>query len=132
MSRVHDEISEITAEGLVDTIGKLHRADIIVCTTGFDVLFKPSFSVTGVDGLDMAEAFTPLLKVYLSIASPKFPNYFSINGFRGSWAIGATLNLHEAYIEYILTCTRRLQNEHIHAIEIRPDAIKSLYEHIDQ
>lgn len=130
--RVHDEIKEITSEGLVDTNGNLHQADIIVCATGFDVSFKPSFNVVGVNGLDMSQAFTPMPKVYLSMTAPGFPNYFTINGFRGSWATGTALNAHEACVNYVVSCIKRLQSEHIRAIEVKSEAVDALYEHIDE
>lgn len=132
VTRVHDEIVQITPEGLVDATGKLHQVDIIVAATGFDVTFKPSFKVLGVDGADMHEEFVPIPKVYLSMAVPKFPNYFTINGFRGSWATGTALNSHEACVNYIVQCMHRIQSENIRALEIRAQPIDDLYEHTDE
>lgn len=132
VTRVHDEISHINAEGLVDVTGKLHKVDIIVAATGFDVTFKPSFKAFGVNGVDMHQEFEPLPKVYLSMAVAKFPNYFTINGFRGSWAAGTALNSHEACVNYIVQCMHRIQNENIRALEIRPEPIEDLYEHIEE
>jgi cation diffusion facilitator CzcD-associated flavoprotein CzcO len=132
VTRVYDEIVRVTPEGLVDGAGRLHEVDIIVAATGFDVTFKPSFQVLGVEGADMHREFTPFPQVYLSMATPKFPNYFTINGFRGSWATGTALNSQEACVEYILQCVRRIQGENIRALEVRPEPIHDLYEHTDE
>lgn len=134
VTRVYDEINKITPQGLEDVTGKLHEVDIIVAATGFDVSFKPPFKVFGVDHVDMHEEFdrSGIPNVYLSMTVPKFPNYFTINGFRGSWATGTALNSHEVCVNYIVQCFSRIQNENIRALEIRPEPIKSLYEHIDE
>ena len=129
---VHQEIVEITPEGLVDQTGKLHKVDAIICATGFDVSFKPSFQVLGVDGINMAEAFEPEPYSYLGMTVPKFPNYFTVNGIRGSWAVGTALNSIEACLNYILTCVHRIQNENIRALEVKMDPIQELYAHIDE
>ncbi|KAI9873195.1 MAG: hypothetical protein M1823_007982, partial [Watsoniomyces obsoletus] len=59
VTTVHDEIVKITPEGLIDQKGQLHEVDVIVCATGFDVSFKPSFQILGVDGADMGQEFSP-------------------------------------------------------------------------
>jgi hypothetical protein len=79
----------------------------------------------------MAEAFQPEPRVYLATTVPKFPNYFVINGVRGSWASGTTLPSHEVCVEYVLKCAKRMQAEGIKAIEIREEPVDQLYQHID-
>lgn len=129
---VHKDIAKIVPEGLVDSTGQLHQADIIVCATGFDVSHVPNFSVTGVNGADMRQEFEPEPYVYLSMAIPKFPNYFTINGARGSWASGTALNSHEACVDYISMCISRIQTENIRALEVKMEPVRQLYEHIDE
>lgn len=134
VTRMYDEIVKVAPQGLVDATGRLHEVDIIVAATGFDVSFKPSFPVLGVDGVSMHEEFdrTGIPSVYLSMTVPKFPNYFTINGFRGSWATGTALNSHEACVNYIVQCFSRIQNEDIRALEVKPEPIEDLYQHIDE
>ncbi|KIX04808.1 uncharacterized protein Z518_05679 [Rhinocladiella mackenziei CBS 650.93] len=50
VTTIHDEIVKVVSEGLIDATGRLHEVDMIVCVTGFDVSFKPSFKVLGIDG----------------------------------------------------------------------------------
>lgn len=134
ITRVYDAIVEVVPQGLVDDTGRLHEVDIVVAATGFDVSFKPSFPILGVDGVSMHEEFdrTGIPSVYLSMAVPKFPNHFTINGFRGSWATGTALNSHEACVNYIVQCLSRIQNENIRALEVRPQPIEDLYQHTDE
>lgn len=127
---VHKEIVKVVTEGLLDDGGTLHKADILVCATGFNLAFVPPFEVRGRDGVSMADEFNPDPFVYLAVTVPKFPNYFVVNGPRGNWANGSALPTHEVQVEYILQCVKRMQAEDIRAMEVKLEPIKQLYEHI--
>lgn len=128
----HEEIVKIVPKGLVDATGKLHEVDIIACATGFNLAFSPPFELRGINGVSMRDEFDPEPNVYLSMAVPKFPNYFVVNGVRGNWAAGTALPSHEACIEYILKCAARIQQEGIRALEVKQEPIDQLYEYIDE
>ena len=131
MTTVHEEIDKVVPEGLVDSSGKLHEVDILACATGFNIAFTPPFEVIGKNGVSMKDEFNPEPQVYLAMTVPKFPNYFIINGVRGNWANGTSLPGHEACVEYILQCVKKIQDENIRALEVRQGPINELYEHID-
>lgn len=129
---VHHEIVKVVPEGLLDDAGNLHKVDILVCATGFNLAFAPPFKVIGADGVNMADEFNPEPHVYLAVTVPKFPNYFVVNGVRGNWAAGTALPSHEVQVEYILQCAKRMQEENIRALEVKMEPVKQLYEHIDE
>lgn len=131
VTTVHKEIVRVVPEGIIDASGQLHEVDILACATGFNLAFTPRFEVRGVDGVKMSDEFTPEPRVYLSVAVPKFPNYFIVNGVRGQWASGTALPSHEASVEYILKCAKKIQADGIRALEVREKAVDDLYEHID-
>ncbi|KAK5173627.1 uncharacterized protein LTR77_002308 [Saxophila tyrrhenica] len=131
VTTVHEEIEKIVPEGLLDGSGKLHKVDIIACATGFNIAFAPPFEVYGTNGANMRQEFDPEPQVYLAMSVPKFPNYFVVNGVRGNWANGTSLPGHEACVEYILKCVKKIQNENIRALEVKQEPITQLYEHID-
>ena len=58
-------------------------------------------------------------------------NYFIINGPRGNWANGTSLPGHEACVEYILKCVKKIQDENIRALEVKQEPVDQLYEHVD-
>ena len=70
-------IQEVTEEGVVTADGQLHRLDILICATGFDVSFRPRFPIVGEDKLDLRDAWKDQPYTYLSATIPQFPNYFS-------------------------------------------------------
>jgi len=54
-----------------------HKMDVLICATGFDVSFRPKFPVVGKDGADTRDLFAEAPQTYLSVTTPKIPNYFS-------------------------------------------------------
>lgn len=107
--------------------------DIIVCGTGFKMPFKPPFEVIGKDGLSMDDFFEEKgPQVYLGTTVPQFPNFFMINGVGGGWAAGLAIPLLEINCEYILRCCRKIQDEHLHSVEIKQEPVTQLWQHIDQ
>jgi hypothetical protein len=131
VTRVYDEISRVTPDGIIDGAGTLHQVDIIACATGFNLAFTPRFELRGIGNISIADEFQPEPRVYLSVAVPKFPNYFIVNGVRGQWAAGTALPAHEQCIEYILKCAKKIQTEGIKALHVKDEAVTQLYEHID-
>lgn len=131
VTAVHEEIEKVVPEGLIDSSGKLHEVDILICATGFNIAFAPPFQVFGTNGVSMHQEFDPEPQVYLAMAVPKFPNYFAINGVRGNWANGTSLPAIETCVEYILKCAKKIQDEDIRALEVKQEPIRQLYEHID-
>lgn len=71
------KIVEATENGLITEDGTMHKLDVLVCGTGFDVSFKPRFPIIGREGIDLRDAFRDSPETYLSTMAPDFPNYFS-------------------------------------------------------
>jgi cation diffusion facilitator CzcD-associated flavoprotein CzcO len=67
----------MTQNGIEMQDGTTFTLDAIVCATGFDTSFRPSFPVIGRDKKDLREVWREEPRSYLSIAASGFPNYFS-------------------------------------------------------
>lgn len=91
VTTVHSEIDRIIPEGVVDSTGKVHELDVLICATGFEIAFAPPFKLIGEAGVSMQNEWNPEPHCYLALAAPKFPNYFVINGPRGNWGSGCVL-----------------------------------------
>lgn len=59
VTTVHNELVKVVPEGVIDDSGKLHKVDILVCATGFNLAFAPRFEVRGINGVTMADEFNP-------------------------------------------------------------------------
>jgi cation diffusion facilitator CzcD-associated flavoprotein CzcO len=108
---VFSDITKVTDEGILTADGKLHKMDILVCATGFSVAFKPGFRVINGEGKTIDEDWTqgpksvvllvpkvdPLadlcyrISMYMGLAAPRFPNYFTIVGPGATWSNGTLL-----------------------------------------
>ena len=73
-----DDILKITKKGILTKSGDELEFDAIVCATGFDTSFQPSFPIVGKNGANLAQQWTEdRPKAYFGITVPNFPNYFS-------------------------------------------------------
>ncbi len=58
--------------------GTQFNFDAILCATGFDTSYRPSFPLIGEDGTDLRDKWKDEPRSYLSVAVDGFPNYFSM------------------------------------------------------
>lgn len=81
----NDPILKFTEQGIITQTGSEYNLDVIVCATGFDTSYRPSFSVYGLEGKDLRDDWTDEPRSYLSVATSGYPNYFSTYnpGLRG-------------------------------------------------
>ena len=74
-----DPIVQITESG-IQTTHDHTEFDIIVCATGFDASFRPSWTVQGRNGNSLNVAWSDSPEAYFGIAAANTPNYFIFNG----------------------------------------------------
>lgn len=71
------KIERVDQTGLVMSNGEHIELDALICATGFDVSFTPRFPIIGRDGVSLTDVWSKNIPyAYLSMAIPKFPNYF--------------------------------------------------------
>jgi cation diffusion facilitator CzcD-associated flavoprotein CzcO len=75
---VYGGISKIVPEGIVGEDGRVHKMDILVCATGFNVAFKPAFKVINSEGKSIHEDWGDSVNLYMGVSAPRFPNYYTI------------------------------------------------------
>lgn len=126
------EIESIDGKGLLTADGQRQDVDIIVCATGFDMAWTPHFSLHGINGVDIKDAWSPLPQSYLGIAAPGFPNYWVMNGPRGNLGNGTVLPCFELQIEYVIQAAKKMQTERIKAMHVRQDITDKLNEYVDK
>lgn len=104
VTRVFNEIDRITSEGLITDDGTLHEVDVIICATGFNVGFTPSFKLQGLESRVIQREWEKEPRCYLGLSAPHFPNYFTILGPRGPWGNGPLLPSVRIHSLYALSC----------------------------
>lgn len=75
---VYGGCQKIVPEGIIDDQGTLHKMDILVCATGFNVAFKPAFKVINEFGKTVQEDWGEGVNLYMGVSAPRFPNYYTI------------------------------------------------------
>ncbi|KAL8940818.1 MAG: hypothetical protein Q9216_002607 [Gyalolechia sp. 2 TL-2023] len=128
---VSTEIVKFTEHGIMTADGKEREYDIVVCATGFDVAFAPHYQVTGRNGISMKKDWAEFPNVYLSVASPNFPNFYFIGGPTGNWAQGSVLATHEIQAEYALQCALKISAEHLHSLEPSQSVTTEYLQHVE-
>ncbi|KAJ9606670.1 hypothetical protein H2200_008678 [Cladophialophora chaetospira] len=125
-------IERVSEKGLVMSTGEHINVDAIICATGFDVSFSPRFPITGREGVQLSDVWGApnVPQAYLSMAIPKFPNYFTFLGPNAPISHGSVFTITEQCSKYILQLITKSQIELIKAIDVKQEAVDDLAIHI--
>jgi cation diffusion facilitator CzcD-associated flavoprotein CzcO len=146
-------IDQVDGGGLLLSTGEHIEVDAIICATGFDVSFSPRFPIQGRDSIQLSDVWADpnVPQAYLSMAIPKFPNYFSKfqrqkpypvaltrltpprSAFLGPNAPishGSVFTITEQCSKYILQMITKAQVELIKTVDVKQAAVDDLAIHI--
>lgn len=129
---VFSNIQKVVPEGIVTEDGALHKLDVLVCATGFQVAFRPAFKVVNGDGVTLDEDWGKGPNLYLGLSAPRFPNFYTIVGPGATWSSGTLLPSIETSVEYSIKMMKKIQKEHIKSIDVKQDALDDIYAHFDE
>lgn len=143
-------VKEIVEDGVITEDGNLHKMDVLICATGFDVSFRPRYPVVGRDDVDLRDAFKDSPETYMSVTAPRFPNYFSkpllysprfgsllqvltypsvILGPFGPYGHGSVIPAVEAITRHIELVLRKFQREGIKSLDPKQEAVEDFKKH---
>lgn len=117
-----DPIEEIVPEGIRTKSGRLHELDAIVFATGFQLnIASPPFPVTGRGGRRLEDAWKGGAEAYKGLSVSGFPNWFILMGPNTGPGHTSVLVYTEAQIEHALEAIRKLRDEGVRFVDVRPD-----------
>ncbi|KAF9879820.1 phenylacetone monooxygenase [Colletotrichum karsti] len=124
-----DGVKRFVAKGIEMNNGEVLEVDAIICATGFDSSFRPSFPLVGRHGnlQDIWSEQTP--KAYMSLAVAGLPNYFKFLGPNAPIAHGDVFTLSEHIATYIAKAIHKCQTEGIRSITPTEAAVEDYFEH---
>nr|OQO30837.1 hypothetical protein B0A51_01337 [Rachicladosporium sp. CCFEE 5018] len=125
-------IKKIVPEGVITADGELHKIDVLVCATGFQVAFRPAFRVINGAGKLLTDDWKDGPNLYLGVSAPRFPNFYTIVGPGATWSNGTLLPSIETTVEYTVKMMKKIQTEAIKAIEVQQEALDEVYAHLDE
>ncbi|RYZ16763.1 MAG: NAD(P)/FAD-dependent oxidoreductase [Myxococcaceae bacterium] len=122
VSIVNDAIVEVRPSGVVTQDGTVHRVDAVVLGTGFQATdFLAPMHISGRGGLDLNDAWRDGAEAHLGISVAGFPNLFLLYGPNTNLSHSSIVFMLESQIAYILQSVRKLADERVTWIEVRPE-----------
>ncbi|KAG0650731.1 FAD-binding monooxygenase moxY [Hyphodiscus hymeniophilus] len=111
--------------------GTRRKVDAIICATGFDTSFLPRFPIEGHNGTLLSEQWKDTASSYLSLATPNFPNLFTVGGPNSATGGGSLLIIFESIIGYVAKCVQKMSREHVCRMEVKAEALRAWEEYME-
>ena len=128
---VDEAIAAIEPDAVVTADGVRHVADLLILATGFQTTrFLSAIPVTGRGGRALGDVWAEGARAYLGIAVSGFPNLFMLYGPNTN--NGSILHNIECQVAYALRHIRRMEDERLAWIDVRPEALDSYNEKLQR
>ncbi|KAK1561571.1 uncharacterized protein LY79DRAFT_531164 [Colletotrichum navitas] len=126
-------IVKVTETAIHTADGQVHEVDVIVCATGYDVTHYPRYPIVGLDeGTDLATDWKECPETYISVAVPKYPNYFLLMGPRCLAGQGSLLESLNWTGDYIIKWVRKMAIEDIKYVHPKADKTRAFMRYGDE
>ena len=117
---VTDGIEHIEDDAIVTRDGVRHEVDAIIYATGFKATdFLSPMKVTGLNGLDLNEAWNDGAEAYKGISVAGFPNLFILYGPNTNLAHSSIVFMLESQIRYVIQGVRMLLDPGLHYMDVK-------------
>lgn len=123
-------VERLESDGVVDSTGVKHHADVLVWSTGF-AYHEPltPMRITGREGVDLREHWGKRPRAHLGITVPGFPNFFCLYGPGTNLASGGSIIFAtECEVRYVMACLDAVLDGGHRTIEPTQEAYDSWYE----
>lgn len=132
---VTEDISHLSARGVVTRDGKEREADIVVVATGFRMTeMAARLGITGRNGQTLADAWAEENPTaYLGISVAGFPNLFVMQGPNvGLGHGGSTIFQAESQARYISGMIVQMEEKHLRTVEVKAEEVRAFTEKVDR
>ncbi|KAJ5048596.1 hypothetical protein NUH16_007101 [Penicillium rubens] len=119
-----DPIERITELGIKTLTGDEQQFDVIVCATGFDTSFIPSWKMIGRHGATLEERWKVNPEAFFAVQVDTMPNYFIFNGPNCPVSHGSLLTQVSWTCDYILRWAKKIAAEDIKSIDVKKEAVE--------
>ncbi|KAL5351405.1 hypothetical protein ACLOAV_003264 [Pseudogymnoascus australis] len=116
---VTNAIASFSATGINTLEGVHHKHDVVVCCTGSDASFAPTFSIVNDAGVDLRHLWsTPsgFPDTYLGMAAPDFPNMYFILGPNSTGQPGPLIYIIERQVTYLAKLLNKMTGQGVKAM----------------
>jgi len=122
-------VTKVTPTSVVGANGDEVEVDTIICATGFDVSYKPKYSVIGRNGTSLQDKWKEIPEGYLGLAVPEMPNYFLFQGPNFPVSNGSVMGPLQSVGYYIVQVIQKMQRDHLHSVCPKQDVTDAFNEH---
>jgi cation diffusion facilitator CzcD-associated flavoprotein CzcO len=128
---VTERIARITKDAVVTADGRARRCDTLIFATGFATTkYVSALEVVGRGGRRIDEAWRDGPWAYLGVTTAGFPNLFMLYGPNTN--NGSILEMIEAQCDYALRQIRRLADERLAWLDVRPEPMARYNEDVQR
>lgn len=128
---VTESIERITSNSIVTADGTDRPVDTLILATGFSTTkYLSAIDVRGRSGVSIDEAWSDGAHAYLGITTAGFPNLFMIYGPNTN--NGSILSMIESQVEYGVRQIKRIAEEGLDWIDVRPEPMESYNEDVQE
>jgi cation diffusion facilitator CzcD-associated flavoprotein CzcO len=116
-------IARVTPTGVVDVDGVEHPADVLVCGTGFGVAdVYARMTITGRDGVTLAEAWAEGMEAHRGTTVAGFPNLLLLSGPNTGTGSTSQVFMIESQVHYAMQALRAMREDDLATVEVTPQA----------
>ncbi|KAI0161724.1 monooxygenase [Hypoxylon sp. FL1284] len=109
---VYSGVSAFTEDGCISDDGASHAGDVIICATGFNTSYVPSYPVVlAEEGRNLQDEWRESISGYMGVGISEFPNTLTLLGPYTPVSNGPTLVAIEAQADYVCAFVDRYQTE---------------------
>ncbi|OCT52651.1 putative sterigmatocystin biosynthesis monooxygenase stcW [Cladophialophora carrionii] len=121
-------ITRVTEKGIETAEGE-EEFDLIVCATGFDTSFVPSWKLVGLNGATLDERWKTDPDAFFAVQVDTMPNYYMFNGPNCPISHGSVLTEISWTCDYILRWAQKIATQNIKSITPKPEAVADFNEY---
>ena len=130
---VPGEVERVTRRGLIAADGRERAADAIIWGTGFRTQdFVAPLEVRGPDGRELNEVWETKPGAHLGMTVAGFPNLFVLYGPNTNHGSASIPYVLECQFRYVLDAARRLRDNRLRSLAVRPEAQLRWQREIDE
>jgi cation diffusion facilitator CzcD-associated flavoprotein CzcO len=130
---ITDDIQELTADSIITQDGKIRKIDCLIYGTGFITdprIYLKSFSCTGLNGIELKDAWKDGAESFYGISTKGFPNLFQLLGPNTVLAHNSVVFMIESQVEYILQMMDLVAKTHSQAIAVKGHVQDQFNQHV--
>lgn len=124
-------VREIVADGVIDSQGQHHAADVIICGTGFDVQNPLGpLHVYDEQGRELRQRAS--MQAYLGVSMHDLPNLFFLLGPNTGLGHNSIIFMIEAQVDYIMSCLSEMQKRGVGSMHVDVKAEQDYNDQVQQ